>query len=446
MRPLGLFIIIIAILGPLGWFLPLMGVATPIAVFSQYIGVASLIAMSLVQLIATRARWVEPIFGSLDRVYVLHKWLAIASLGLAGLHSVIDAEVGRLVPIAILGDAAEGLGSVALYGLIGLSIASIIKFIPYHLWKWSHKLMGGFFALAAMHYFFIPKPFEVTSALGLYVGAFCLAGMLAYLYMLMPCRLRFNTKKYEVTAVIPHTTDIAEIKLRPLGRGLKHKAGQFAFVNFQAKGLTEIHPYTISSAPNEERELSFMIKTLGDYTTNLARTLQPGTQARISKAFGHFRLANTKGTQVWIAAGIGVTPFIAWAETLTEEWSTPIRLYYCVRSRKQAVHLDKLEAIAHKVKNFKVILVVSNEHNRLTAERIAHELGTQLKSAHAYFCGPTTMREALRVGLMARGLRRSRFHYEEFEMRQGIGLTRLVKKVVTIMQIRQTRTSGMQKA
>jgi len=76
--------------------------------------------------------------------------------------------------------------------------------------------------------------------------------------------------------------------------------------------------------------------------------------------------------------------------------------------------------------SFEVIPIVSGEHKRLTAEQIANELREQLKGAHAYFCGPTAMREALRVGLMARGLRRARFHYEEFEMRQGIDLTRLV--------------------
>jgi len=40
---------------------------------SQYFGSAALIVMAISQLLATRFRVLEVIFGGLDRIYVLHK-------------------------------------------------------------------------------------------------------------------------------------------------------------------------------------------------------------------------------------------------------------------------------------------------------------------------------------------------------------------------------------
>ena len=62
-----------------------------------------------------------------------------------------------------------------------------------------------------------------------------------------------------------------------------------------------------------------------------------------------------------------------------------------------------------------------------------NELTGEIKTADAYFCGPTAMREALRSGLVSRGLRRGHFHNEEFEIRDGLGVVKLIQRVVAAM-------------
>ena len=85
-------------------------------------------------------------------------------------------------------------------------------------------------------------------------------------------------------------------------------------------------------------------------------------------------------------------------------------MYYCVSDSKDALYLDELMASAENNPNFDVSLVASNEAPRLSAEQISAELGSDIRDAHVYFCGPTPMRDALKKGLVADGLRASRFH------------------------------------
>ena len=421
MKRRGILIILIAVAIPLLWFIPMAAARNhSLAIYSQYIGTASLILMGFAQLLATRIKGIESLFGPMDQVYVLHKWLGIFAIATALLHSEIDADVdGGIALIGQLADLAEDIADIARNGLIFLTGASLITIIPYKLWKWSHRFIGIFFTLAAFHYIFIEKPFSTLEPTGLYITAFCVIGILSYLYLLIPRRLGLNTAKYQVTDVLKYN-NATEIRLKPEGAGISHRPGQFAFINFEASGLGETHPFTISSAPNEQKGLTFIVKALGSYTERLGTTLKSGTTARVSSAFGHFSLSKTPTPQVWIGAGIGITPFIAWAQALEPNWPTPARLYYCVRSRQDALYLAELQSIASSVPNFELTLVVSGEDKRLSADRIVNDLNAELNSAHVYFCGPTSMRETLKADLVSRGLRRSNFHNEEFEIRSGI--------------------------
>ena len=93
MKPLGLILIAIALAIPIGPFWMLAGQHDPIAVFSQYLGSTALIAMGISQLLATRSPVLEAVFGGLDRIYVIHKWLGIGAVAAILLHDTIDAEM-----------------------------------------------------------------------------------------------------------------------------------------------------------------------------------------------------------------------------------------------------------------------------------------------------------------------------------------------------------------
>mgnify|MGYP003383486749 FL=1 len=57
-----------------------------IASLSLASGVAGFSLMAGAALLASRWRWLEAVFGGLDRVYQVHKWLGIWALVMASVH------------------------------------------------------------------------------------------------------------------------------------------------------------------------------------------------------------------------------------------------------------------------------------------------------------------------------------------------------------------------
>lgn len=432
MRSIGLLIIALAFAIPLIWFTGLAQRHDTVALVSQYFGVCALIAMGLSQIMATRFTGLEAIFGGMDRIYVLHKWLGIGAMALVLLHDTIDAEMNGLGRETGLTELAETLGEISLYGLLILVVISVTTFVPYHLWKYTHKLMGGFFAASAFHFAFIQKPFGNTDPLGLYVLAFCIVGIIAYVYTLLPIGLIKGWRRYTASSVM-HNGDAITVTLAPDGRGHRHRAGQFAFLRFEAPAAREIHPFTISMAPDDDRSLRFSIKPLGDYTGALGDTLDEGVRATVSRPFGHFHLRRAPGAQIWIASGVGITPFVAWAQAL-DATGSDIHLFYTYRDRESAPHLAELTDLATRKPNLHLHLVETSTAGRLTPERVVKDAAVDLASATVAFCGPKDMRETFRRSLVASGLPARRFRYEEFEIRSGIGLRRLAASIAANMR------------
>ncbi len=419
---IGLIIVAVSLALPLIWLPPLAAKHDTIALFSQYLGMQALIAMALGQIIATRLGFVEHIFGGLDRSYILHKWLGIGAMVAILLHDTIDAEMDGLGRNTLLIEVAETAGEISLYGFLIFVVITIATFIPYHLWRWTHRVIGGFFILSAFHFLFILKPFSNGDPLGLYVSAFCALGILAFAYKAAPSWIR-RSSTYEVTD-ITQSGQATAITMKPVKRHMKYRAGQFAFVTFAKSGLSEPHPFTISKAPDNSGNIRMSVSPLGDYTRVLKTKLELGTIAHIEGPFGRFERKLDAKPQIWIAAGIGITPFIAWAQTLTDN-DGPITLIYSVRNASDATHLDALKRIERKVQNFKIILHETQSSARLSAKDILSQINADTVGTKIYFCGPKSMRKDLATSLASHGISARQFHYEEFEIRSGIGLRAL---------------------
>lgn len=432
-RPFGLALIAVAVLLPLVWFVPLAG-RDPIAVAGQYFGSLALILMGLSQFMATRLPGVEAVFGGMDRVYVLHKWTGVAVIAFVLLHDAVGAEIRGLGDKSTLEEFAKTMGEFSYYGFLILAGLSIATIVPYSLWHWTHRFMGAFFALSAFHFAFIAKPFSLGDPPGLYVGAFCILGLVSYAYTLLPLRRWVAARAFIVEAV-ERTGGALAVTLAPRGGNLRHRPGQFAFLRFDLPNLGEAHPFTISSAPRADGKLRFSIKSPGDWSSEVPYYLQAGGAVWVDGPYGHFRRRASAVADIWIAGGIGITPFLAWAEAMLPE-SPDAHLFYSVRNRADAPHLDELEALASQKPNLHLHLIESAVAGRLDAATIQQTTGADLKRTHVYFCGPTAMREGLQDGLERLGLRAARFHYERFEMRTGIGLWRLaVWSMETILQM-----------
>lgn len=423
MRPLGLLIIALALLSPLIGYIPLAARYDVIPLISQYIGIVALVAMAFAQILATRLAGLEMIFGGLDRIYVLHKWLGIGGLAAVLIHDTIDADLPALGRETRLHDFAETLGEVSLYGFVALVLITIVTFIPYNLWRWTHKLMGAFFVASVAHYALIMKPIANTDPVGLSILIICGLGVVSWVYALLPYGLFQGRAAYRIADIDKEGSSVA-VTLEPKGKGIAHQAGQFAFVRFGHEGVSETHPFTISGAPQKDRTLRFTVKALGDDTRNFARRLAVGQSAKVSRAYGHFRAYKGEKPSVWIAAGVGITPFAAFAGEL-EKHSGPVHLVYCVRDASDAAHLDALREAAQNHSSFTLHLFESSKGQRLTTDSLAERVDVDWRQTRVAYCGPEALRETLRKGLIAKGLKRRHFAFEAFEIRSGLGVRKL---------------------
>ncbi len=427
MRLPGLVLIVIVLLVPSFWFFKLAGQYPAVALFSQYLGAAALIAMGMAQILAARLPGSEMVFGGLDRIYLLHKWLAVFAMVCLGLHDVIDAEIDGLGRETLLMDIAEDVGEIALYGLLILVFVTLTTFIPYIYWRWSHQFIGVFFALGVFHYLFIQKPFHIADPLSLYILFFCVAGILSYLYMVLIYRRIPGPARYRVSETIAYE-GATEIVLTPLNKAIRHRAGQFAFFGFDQPELAEIHPFTISGAPSDSGELRICVKALGRYTRALTKQIKPEMPVRVFGAFGRFRLPQVKDQQIWIGAGIGITPFMAWVRSFDAAHpGHRVHLYYSVRSDGNVPFVNELRALADGDPNFQLTVHNSGRQGRLTATDILRDHEPHMATAYVSFCGPEALANQMRSELVKAGLKPSRFLNEEFEIRSSIGLLKIAQ-------------------
>jgi predicted ferric reductase len=155
------------------------------------------------------------------------------------------------------------------------------------------------------------------------------------------------------------------------------------------------------------------VKAVGDYTRAMRR-LEAGAEAVVEGPYGSFSSdAKPNGHQIWLAGGIGVTPFLSMARSLDSGEGPAIDLYYCVEHEEEAHFLDELRAIADRRGDFRVVVVPRDTAGFLTATRLARE-HEDLVSSDVLICGPPAMIESLRAQLEAEGVPGEQVHAEEF--------------------------------
>ncbi|USN53370.1 MAG: ferredoxin reductase family protein [Candidatus Nomurabacteria bacterium] len=305
-------------------------------------------------------------------------------------------------------------GKLALLTFVVL-IALTIYFRPkYHIWRWTHRFMGLAFFLASLHVYFIPSDVAAYAPLRWYMLILSGLGLLAYLYHTLLGRWLIHRYTYVVTHVENLRDMVTHLVLRPQEKEMHFLPGQFIFISFRdAQVSGEVHPFSITADP-QASELSLHIKRSGDFTNGLHR-LALGATAEIEGPYGTFshQLAQAK-EQVWIAGGIGITPFLSMAQALVHEQGYSIDLLYCTRSSADAVLAQDLESLSKSThEQLRVQMWCSEEKGLVTGAQI-QQLLSSLEGRDIFICAPPPMIRALRKQLRALGIENSRIHSEEF--------------------------------
>jgi ferredoxin-NADP reductase len=154
-------------------------------------------------------------------------------------------------------------------------------------------------------------------------------------------------RTYTIVQRVEETPDVATFFVRPVaGERPAFVAGQF--INIALPGHTEAKSYTIASAPRDEL-WAITVRAAGAFSTKLM-SHQAGDTLEVSEPLGYFCADPAPAPRLWLAGGIGITPFMS----MVREGAPlqPTTLYYSNRTAEDIVFKDELENSSIKVRHF----------------------------------------------------------------------------------------------
>ena len=403
-------------------------------------GVVAIGVMGVALVLAMRPVLPEPVLGGLDKMYRLHKWLGITGLVMAVLHWAATQAPGWLVALGWLQrperlrpappDAAllrwlqsqrglaEELGEGAFYAVVVLVALALLKRFPYRYFFSTHRLLAVAFLVLVFHSLVLMPVAYWSQWLGPLLAVVMAGGSIAAVVLVFRRAGRRRQAYGTVEQVTRHDAmGVLEVRLQLRSRWAGHAAGQFVFVRFD--GDAEPHPFTLSSAWTGDGSLLLLIKSLGDYTSRLPARLQAGDLVRVEGPYGQFTFQTnprkpTSG-QIWVGAGIGITPFIARMQHLAlHPDGGSVDLFHPVGQLDTAAaeHLAN-DAQASGVR---LHVLIEARDGRLTGTRLRATV-PDWRTRDVWFCGPPRLGTTLRHDLLLQGLPAGAFHQELFELR-----------------------------
>lgn len=413
-------------------------------------GLWSIGLMAFAMLLALRLPFFEHALGGMDQVYRLHKWAGIGAAATAILHwgakegsGLIKALWGRAgkpaheAVLPWLTDArgfAKDLGEWAFYLLLAMVALTLLsRLLAYRPWRSLHRAMPLLFLALVIHAVALMPLAFWAAPLGWLMGALLALGSVAAVWSLAGWvgLARKHVGRIDAVQVLGDADAPVEV-ICALPRGWPgHRAGQFVFVRFD--GSEGAHPFTIASAPGAlgasaagEPLLRLVIKPLGDYTRTLHRRLRAGQRVVIEGPYGRFDgVGSRRRQQVWIAAGVGVTPFLALLEArrgaasdanakadADADTARTVQMHYCTRDARRDPLLPRLRELCAQASPPVVLTVHSEAEGQRLAPQDLHHLPGPLD---LWYCGPPSLGDAL--DRHASGARRWRLHRESFALR-----------------------------
>jgi predicted ferric reductase len=392
----------------------------------------AILAMQFV--VSARPKWIERPFG-LDMVFRFHKAMAVVAAWFLIAHPVLLAT-GRGSPRLLVSLDLPWyilVGKVALLILVLMALVATFRAairLDFEKWRLGHNSAAAvILVLGALHAWYAAEDVRLFPMQLAWIGILALAAV-AYVHhrFLAPAKARRDA--YEVAEVTPETHNVWTLRLKPLTehRAEPHWPGQFHFLTlYRSPGLpVEEHPFTISSDPSETASLSFTIKESGDFTSTIPQT-RPGDKAALRGPYGRFSyvLQPEVDDLVFIAGGIGVTPFISMLRHMRSTGADKrVLLIYGNRAERDIAFREELTGMeAGDHPRLTVVHVLSEpdegwqgESGLVDRSRLERLCGPDLAGKTFYVCGPPPMSGGVLRALRDLGAPASRLHHEHFAL------------------------------
>ena len=391
----------------------------------------SMIAFNI--LLSCRFYFFERIFSGLDKVYMVHKYTGYFIVLLLILHdALIRGSRSHITGFfSFAKDVANPLLWLFLIAILVSALPHIpvvnkLFKIPYHIWKWTHYIMGVLFLIGIYHSIGVQTMTFSNQTLSWYMYVVYIIGTYCFIYKTFFYNYFKNKYKYFIKDIKNFDqVGVVEILLSPedINKTIKNKPGQFAFFQFLEEEVKEIHPFTISNQENENKEIRLSIKALGDWTSLLKNKIKINTKVLVDGPYGYFKSKKSENNlEIWIAGGIGITPFLAMLQDYKKEnnLNKNIISVWSVKDELEAIYKNEIEE--NLPSNIKFILQDTSKMGYFKFESLLSDIkdNTSTDSVNknnisVYICGPAPMRDGIINDAKNLGIKN--FNFEEFSFR-----------------------------
>lgn len=201
---------------------------------------------------------------------------------------------------------------------------------------------------------------------------------------------------------------------------------RFDFIAGQYARITILHPthadsrgnsrdFSLASSPNEKTclKIAFRLSESG-FKKNMSEA-SLGTQVMVEGPFGLFTLPEDYARPVvFIAGGIGITPFLSMATDAAEKKSSAdITLLYANSSAESTAYTDVLKELEQKNPQFRLREKIGPLDDAFVSKS-ARECLLPSASCAWYIAGPPGMVQAARHLLLRNGIAEESVRIEEF--------------------------------
>ncbi|MGB4800107.1 MAG: ferredoxin reductase family protein [Candidatus Saccharimonadales bacterium] len=363
-------------------------------------------------------------FNDLAPVLSMHKWLAKWGTLAIFFHPIAVAiSYGdNLISYTLVPNLGQSFersvtwGRFALYALLIVWVTSALVRgrIAFRPWKYLHYLAYIALPLALVHVPAIGSSYRKLDAPRVYFMSILL---LLIIFSVLRLRHLFSLgrARYTVVRHIEISPGVWMIALKPTGRSVTVRRGQYVYMQWSLLG--EEHPFTVLQHQAETGELTIAYKVVGGWTGKLS-TLEDGSSVYIDGPYGAFMKDVSPGMEVptvYIAAGIGVTPFV---DTLLRDPRSDSWLFYANQRPETATFAQQLRG---KLADRYVSILSrvdtppapNDERGHISRDILARYL-TNPQAYQYYVCGSEAFMDTARSELAALNIPASHIHTEAF--------------------------------
>ena len=393
-------------------------------------GSIAIVYMVMSMVLSVRFSVVNNYAGGLDKAYLIHKWVGIWAFVASIIHWFTEtwfiniAKALFSLPPKVKGTSnisefakniyhiGNDMVEYAFYVFVIVLVIALLKRIPYHIFRYVHKLIPVLFLFAAYHAFTIQIKGQWFGSLGSYIlSIVILIGVVCAIIDLLQLA-GYKHKVYGTVEKIEYNQQNNTISINiKTQEPFKFSAGQYVFLRFGS--LKEPHPFSIAGYDKDSNITKFIIKELGDYTASLKNNVKVEDVVIMEGPYGTFTF-NSDNQQVWVAGGIGITPFIARLEYLVSSGKKVdnVDFFYSAHGENPFVEVEKLSKRAGVRFHYRN----TAKDGRLNFDMIKEKI-KDIKDTSLWYCGPAAFGETLQKSAAACGISKKDIHYDSFDMR-----------------------------